>query len=767
MRLGYGWLLGVFVITAVGFAQRPPEPAEGLVISRLETAGNVTLRRAEILSQASLRPGQRFSAAEATADAQRIARLEGVETAYYSVDIVEQRVVLTYVVVEQNLVRSLAIRGNEHFSDSRLVRELPFSRGDYLDVFAVRAGRDAIEQLYRKRGYAWVSVTIDEAALAVGQVDYTIAEGPRPRIQAVRFVGNRAFSDRELRKAVDTRVRKFLIFQQYYNPQTVEDDQRTLVRVYQDRAFLDIRVSSEVAFDEDKSSAEVTFHIEEGPVYRVESIRFTGNTFYEDWQLGQDLRLREDFYYSHDRAEADARKIRSLYRRRGFVDAQVELRRSFLDQPRVAVDFVITEGDRCRIGEVLIIGNTTIKDHAIRRVLDEEGFAPGTWYDADAARGDGTGQLERIVQHTVVTESVQITPVDDDPDIRDAVVNITEGQTGSIMLGAGVASGLGLVGSITLDQRNFDITDWPDSFGDLFTGRAFRGAGQRLRISLNPGTVYSTYSIQFTEPYLFDQPVSLDVGGSSLTWYRDSYDEGRLTGTIGLEKRYQDDWRRGISFRGEEVRITDLHPDVAREIRAVQGGNALYGTRFFVRRDRTDSRFLPTEGYHFDAGYEQVFGDFTFGILSGTQRWYYTLYEDLAEHKTVLETKIHGGTVVGSAPMFEKFYAGGIGSIRGFRYRGISPRSGPLDDAVGSDWLVMGSAEVAVPLGSETFAWLFFGDAGMIDSGPVRSSLGTGIQIRIPQFFGPVPIRLQLATPLSKDDKDETQVFSFSMGALF
>ena len=464
-------------------------------------------------------------------------------------------------------------------------------------------------------------------------------------------------------------------------------------------------------------------------------------------------------------AEFDARKIRGRYLELGFV-RQVELKRVFLPGTGGG-QVVVTEGPRFRIGEVMITGNTSLKDHSIRRVLDEEGFEPGAWYDADGARGTGSGELEQIVQHTIVAESVVITPTGDAPDTRDAMVNIREGQTGSIMLGAGVASDAGIIGSITLDQRNFDITDWPESFGDLFTGKAFRGAGQRMRIALNPGTVYSTYSINFTEPYLYDQPVALNVGGSSFSRYRESWDEGRLTGSLGLERRYQDDWRRGISFRGEQVRISSLDADVPKEILDVKGDNMLYGTRFYVRRDRTDSRYMPTQGYHFDAGYEQIFGDFTFGILSGTQRWYKTLYEDLAENKTVLETKIHAGTVIGTAPMFEKFYAGGLGSIRGFRYRGVSPRRGPDDDPIGSDWLIMGSAEVAIPLGSQTFAWLFFGDVGMIDSGPVRTSLGTGIQVMIPQFFGPVPMRFELASPLTKDDKDETQAFSFSVGALF
>ena len=767
MRLRNGWMLAVLCLTAGVFAATAADPAEGLLIGRLETAGNVTLTRAQVLAVVSLRAGQRFSAAEAGADARRIAALDAADTAYYTTEIRDGQVTLTYVVVEKNLVRSLGIKGNDGLSDSRLTKELTFRKGDYLDPFAVRAGRDAIEAFYRKKGYPWAAVTLDEGGMLLGQVTYVITEGPRPKIKAVRFTGNPSFSAGELKKPLKTKTKKLLVISQYYNPELVTEDEQKLVEVYQKHAFLDVKVSSEVIFGKEQKTAEVVFHIEEGPVYLVESIRFTGHTFFEEATLREEMRLREDYYYSQDRAEFDTRKIQGRYLAAGFVEAKVELKRTFLPDARVAVEFAVTEGGRYRIGEVVITGNTTIQDRAVRRVLDEEGFEPGAWYDADAAQGDGKGELERIVQQSVVTESAIITPTGDDPNTRDAVVTVTEGQTGSIMFGAGVASDSGLIGNVTLDQRNFDITDWPDSFGEFITGQAFRGAGQRMRISLNPGTVYSTYSINFTEPFLYDKPVALNLGASSFSRFRESYDEGRLTGSAGLEKRYQDDWRRGISFRGEQVRITDLDVDVPKEIRDVEGGNMLFGTRFYVRRDKTNSRFMPSKGYNFDAGYEQLLGDFTFGLLTATQRWYKTLYEDLAENKTVLETKIHGGTVVGSAPMFEKFYAGGMGSIRGFRYRGISPRKGPDEDPVGSDWLVMGSGEIAVPLGSETFAWLFFTDAGFIDSGPMRSSVGTGIQIMIPQFFGPVPMRFELAAPLTKDDQDETQVFSFSVGALF
>jgi outer membrane protein insertion porin family len=750
-------------LAASALAQTAPE---GLPIETVETAGTVTLSRAEVLAVVRARPGQLFNEQQATEDARRIAKLDAAESAYYNAEVVGDKVRLTYVVVERNLVRSIAFQGSAKLSDSFLAKQLSYKKGDYLDVFALRAGTDALTEAYKKKGFPWVTVTLDEGS-ALGNVVYRIDEGPRPKIAVVRFEGNEALKSGELQGTIKTKKKKLLVFTVYYSPDQLETDTRKLLEVYHKKSYLDAKISSDVTFNDSKSKAYVTFHIEEGPAYMVNSIQYFGNEFLTDVELLEGLKLRKDYFYSEAWADFDVKKIKSKYAAQGFIKVEVEQKRTILPNARVDVEFKIKQGDRFRIGEVIITGNETLQDRSIRRVMDEEGFTPGQWYNADIAPGTGEGELERIIRQTVITESAVIQPVGDKPDQRDAMVTIKEGQTGSVMLGAGIASDSGVMGQITLDQRNFDITDWPENWTQLITGQAFRGAGQRLRLSASPGTEVSTYLISFTEPYLYDRPMALNLSGSIFERERESYEESRVTGNIGLDKRYPDDWRRGISFRADNVTIDDLEWDTPKEIVEVKGDNMLFGTRFYIGRDTTDSRFRPSRGYNFDMGYEQVLGDHTFGLLTATQRWYKTLYEDLSENKTVLETKFHAGTVVGDAPPFEKFYVGGTSSMRGFDYRGISPRSGPSDDPIGSDWVMVGNFEVAVPLGSETFSWLFFSDIGTIEDGFIRSSVGTGVQILIPQFFGPVPMRFELAAPVTKDDDDDTQVFSFSVGALF
>jgi outer membrane protein insertion porin family len=305
--------------------------------------------------------------------------------------------------------------------------------------------------------------------------------------------------------------------------------------------------------------------------------------------------------------------------------------------------------------------------------------------------------------------------------------------------------------------------------------KAFRGAGQTLRIALQPGTRVSQYSVAWTEPYFRDRPTSLDVVGSYYERGRESYDEERLKAHLEFEQRLKGKWRRSIGFRAENVDVGSIDTDAPKEIWRVKGSNALAGVRVGTGRDMIDDKFNPSTGYTFDTGYEQVSGDHNFGILSGAYIRYVTLYEDLLDRKTVLATKLRAGAVAGSAPPFEKFYGGGTGTygIRGFEYRGVSTRGLQTNvptperrDPIGSDWIFLANTEVIVPMVGESLSWLVFVDSGLIDSGGYRAAVGMGIQILIPQWFGPVPMRFELASPFMRDEEDDTQVFSFSVGGL-
>lgn len=740
---------------------------ENRVIDSIQTQGNVFISEGKILSMARSRAGQKFNAAQTQDDVSRIATIKGVEFAYYSTELVGEKVKLIFVVKERGVIRQITFTGNKKFKIKTLTEQLGFAKGDYLDKFAASAGAEKLAEYYKKKGYPFVKVTFDDSGLTQGKLHYIIEQGTLVKIKKVRFKDNASIKKRELNKVIRSKPREFVIFQNYFRQSALEDDMVKIQQAYDTRGYLDTKVNAETNFTKNKKGVGIIFTIEEGKQYDVAKIELTGNEFLSDANLTADFRLKEGQFYSNDKADADRDEILKQYRQIGFIDVQVKSSRQFVADDKVNARFEIEEGKRFKIGRVNISGNKTTQDKVIRRILDYSDFKPDQWYNAHIAKGSGEGDLEKDVKTGVYAETASITPVGETAGQKNAEVRITEGKTGSIMFGAGVSSTDGLVGQMVYEQRNFDVKKWPKNWRKFFSENAFKGAGQRLRIAMEPGTEVSRYSISFTEPYLKDKPIAMTISGSNWERGRESYNETRQKGYLGFTRRMKQGKYRTLAFRFENTNVGSLDNDAPKEIVDVKGDNLLAGIRIGFGRNTTDSRFTPTKGKSYEFGYEQVGGDHTFGVIDGTYRWHKTLREDLARRKTVLETKLYAGATVGDAPPFEKFYGGGLGSIRGFEYRGVSPRSGADKDPVGSEWIATASGEVTVPLTKEVLSALFFVDTGMIETGGIRASAGIGIQIMIPQWFGPVPIRFELAHPFMKDENDETQVFSFSVGALF
>jgi outer membrane protein insertion porin family len=674
-----------------------------------------------------------------------------------------------------DVIESIEFEGNEKYKDKTLLKKLDFEKGGHLDIILAESGARSIAEFYRSKGYTNVDVALDREKLAEGTVLYTIAENERLRIRSVNFRGNKEIKTGDLRNAIKTKTRSWVFWPTYYSEEKVAADLEKLQNVYWDRGYLD-------HFIEVEGQTDITFVIEEGPLYRVRDILLKGNTHFDNATLLADLKLESGQPYYKRQAQTHARRISKLYGESGFVDAVIRPQIVFVDDPNtVDVVFNITENNQFRIGQVDIVGNEQTQDKVVRRILDEYDFTPGQWYNAHMApkQADGRGQLERYVQTMTMADRIIIrpnTPADGSEDRKDAVVDVREGLTGMRNPGIAFGSDSGLTGQFVLEQRNFDYTDWPESFGELITMKCFKGAGQRLKIDLRPGTVVSSYSVTFTEPFLNDKPTSLEVAGSSWERWQESHDELKTKGSIGLRKRYKSRWRGSVGFRVEDVDVHNLDFDAPQEIRDVEGDNSLIGLKVGIGRDLTDDIYYPSKGARFDITYEQVTGDDDFGILEASHVRYWTLHEDLADRKTILAIKLLGGTTFSDAPPFEKFYAGGGHKygLRGFEFRGVSTRGLRTNvpfierkDPVGSDWIFLANGEVAVPLVGENVSALFFIDSGTVDTGRYRASIGTGIQIQVPQFFGRVPMRFELATPFSKDGDDETQVFSFSMGGLF
>lgn len=359
--------------------------------------------------------------------------------------------------------------------------------------------------------------------------------------------------------------------------------------------------------------------------------------------------------------------------------------------------------------------------------------------------------------------------IDIDPTMSTPVdVYVEETQTGRFMFGAGINSDAGVTGQIVIDERNFDITRFPTSWRDFADGTAFRGGGQGFRLEAMPGTQVQRYLASFTEPYFLNTPVSLNLSGFLYDRRFYDWDEARLGGRVALGYRLTPDLSISGALRAERVEIDDprvLIPDLAE----VLGDNNLYSGRLSLTHDTRDIPFSPTEGHLFELSYEQVFGSFDYSRVELDFRKYFLIRErpdGSGRHTLGFMHRL--GFTGSQTPIFERFYAGGFSTMRGFDYRGASPELSTV--RVGGDFMFLGSAEYMFPLtADDMLKGALFVDYGTVEreieikGENFRVAPGFGVRISVPAL-GPAPLAFDFAFPIAKADTDDTRVFTFFFG---
>jgi outer membrane protein assembly complex protein YaeT len=722
------------------------------------------------------RPGREYNPAIAQEDLNRLAETRWFRNFHVRLENASDGRVIVHFVVEEHpsVVREVIFKNAHHAKPDDLEAETGIRRGAPLSPSNNRRACHLIQEFYRRKGRLLCSVALEEGGNPGDQrVVFNITEGPVVRVRKVRFTGNDTLaSGQRLKTQIDTR-KPFLgvpWFGGKYNPAMVDNDAIELEKYYKKNGYLDAKVSREVVFNDDFRTVDVVFHIHEGHRYRVEDVTFEGTKVLDREQVAGVVRLKKGDVYNEPAVEADLRTIGDLYGYRGY---PVLTERTLFYNPNesgvVRVHYQIVERGPDRVGTIEIEGNTVTKDRVIRRVLQI--------YPNEVLSYPHVRQSERDLARLNIFEvnpAEGIRPeiiVEDSPDpnnpYKNVRVRVKEQPTGSLMFGVGINSDSGLVGSIVLHERNFDILRPPTSLDDVFEGRAFRGGGQEFRLEAVPGTQLQRYTMSFREPYLFDRPLSLSVSGYYYDRIYNEYSEGRLGGRVGLGHQLNRCWSLTGGFRIENVDIRDVVPFAPSDFQEVLGNNFVFAPRVGVVRDDRDSFIRPTEGSIVEASYEQVLGDYTFPVLNAEASKYFTLWErpdGSGRHVLALRSQV--AWAGDDAPVFERFYAGGFRSLRGFEFRGVGPNKDGF--MVGGDFMFLASAEYQVPIlaNDQVYAVAFL-DSGTVEEdvriSDYRVSAGFGLRFVVP-MLGPVPIAIDFGFPIARAATDREQIFSFYVG---
>lgn len=681
-----------------------------------------------------------------------------------------------YVLEENPVLAEVKFIYNKHFSAKKLQQATGLKPPGPLDEFLLFRARQAVERLYQEAGYQFVRVeqTRHETSKGTG-VSFTIYEGPRVRVRRVDFTGNQTFSNRQLAKLLKTKAYRFILRKGLFDPELLEEDLGTIRNFYSDHGFRDVEVDCQLSYSEDRSALLVVININENTRYVIESIILAGVHIFPKEELRARLSSRQGDFYSAQAHRDDQKTILSAYGNRGYIMARVSAQITYLTEPagRLALTYKVAEGERIFVEEIKVIGNYKSKSEVIRREL---GLYPGEQFDRT--------KLIRARERLINTRFFSSVKVDTEPGTapnrRDLVIEVEEARTGHFGIGGGYSSDFGVVGQLSFVQRNFDWRDWPEGIGDFFQGTGFAGGGQQLRVNLRPASEYTALSLSFEEPYLWGTRNSLGLSAWRWESSRWQYEETRDGGSLSLGRRLRPDLTGRIFLRSAEVRVKNIEVDAPADVFKAEGRHTINTIGLGATYDRRDSLLLPSAGYRVSGSYEYggrlTAGDIDLHQISLEAQKYHTLFKT-DRGKYILSGRALLGLVKpiddsDEVPFFERLYAGGIGSIRGFDIRGLGPHD--KDEPIGGELRAIGNLELNCPIYKDVIRGVLFYDMGQVAYksddlclSDFRSSVGAELRFTLPTPFGPLPLSFALGFPLDPKPEDEVRHFNFAMGALF
>ncbi len=728
------------------------------VIREIIVEGAQRIEPATVVSYLTVRPGDRFGAG-ALDDSLKSLFATGL---FADVVLRRQGAALVVTVVENPIINRIAFEGNLRIEDDVLAAEVQLRPRVVYTRTRVQSDVQRLLEIYRRSGRFAATVEPTVIQLEQNRVDlvFEIDEGALTTVRRISFIGNRAFSDSDLRDEIQTAESRwygFLTSDDTYDPDRLAFDRELLRRFYLAEGYADFRVISAIAeLTPDREEFFITFTVEEGERYRFGTVDI--QTVLPDLDpeaLRGELVTEPGDWYSSETVEESIVNLTEAVGdlQYAFVDIEPQVRR-LREERLINITYLINEGPRVFVERIDITGNVRTVDEVIRREME---LVEGDPFNASRlrrseARIGNLGFFERV------DVSQQLGSV---PDQTVITVEVQERSTGELSIGGGYSTTEGPVGTVSLRERNL-------------LGRA-----QDLRLAATISGRTQEFSLSFTEPYFLDKDLS--AGFDAFNTTTDNQDESSFdedsTG-FGLRLGYPlgERLRQTVRYRLEDRTIENVDSDASRFIQDQEGSTltSLVGHRLVY--DQLDSRIEPSEGYLLELGNDVagLGGDVQYFRTTASGSLFVPLFGD-----TVLNLRSEAGYILGiddDVNIADRFFVGG-NLLRGFDRSGIGPRDALTDDSLGGNLFAVGTAEVAFPIGlPEEFGvrGRIFTDMGTLteldDDGPevldeasLRLSVGTGLSWSSP--FG--PIRIDFAFPLLKEDFDKDEIFRFSFGTSF
>ena len=718
-------------------------------------------------------------------------------------------VALTYIVQVRPRITDIKIEGNKKLSDSKLKKKITSKVGDPLDEQKLFSNVQDIKKLYEKYGLADTQVkyvlNVEEAS-GHGAVTIQIVESPKVKITDVKFLGVQAFPEKKLRKEIKTKERwafSWLTGSGYFQQDDFDGDRDRLSTYYRDHGYLDFEVK-DVKFDRPTTNIlNLKFFVYEGKQYKVGTVKYSGNKIFTDTEIISGLQKVQAFQHSKgklgpnglpmdtgsvfspDGLSKDTEAVQDFYGSKGYIEISqgqaLRVQRSpNLESGTMDLEFTMDDSQKSSVQKIDIKGNLKTKDKVIRREL---AISPGDTLDMVRVK-ISKQRLEGLQYFS----KVEATPEPTDPPIagkKNLIVNVEEQNTGNFNIGAGISSVDSLVGYAEVSQGNFD----------LFHPPYFTGGGQKIRLRVQLGTKRQDYELSFTEPWFLNRKLALNVDlyrhQLNFESPNNLYDENRTGARVSLTRALGSDFLIGnVGYTIEDIDINLNEPStnpfvapngIPPSITNAAGDHVYQRFGGSLAYDTRNSAQLPNHGQRTELSSEISVGSPTFYKMELHTAWYFPGFFKghvlEAIGRTGVAQSLEGGS--GSekdVPFYDRYYLGGLYSMRGFKFRNVAPRETDgttyFEEPVGGDSYWFGSLEYSIPIiekeGGVSMRFAMFYDIGAVaaDSYSISSDYndnwGLGVRLNIPHLG---PLRLDYGVPITHDKFNKSSgQFQFGVG---
>jgi len=757
--------ISFFLVPLASYAQELP------VINAIEIEGLKRIEASAVKAKITQIIGETLSQEKTNEDIKNIFKMGYFDDVRAEIEPFEGGVRLLYVVKEKPIITKIEFQGNDEFKDSKLREKITISIGSIADAILIQDNANKLRAFYEEEGY-WLSQIVpviktvkpDEVTLT-----YQIKEGPKVKIKGIVIEGNHALSRGKIKGAMKTKkwwIFSFITSSGYFQKEQMEADIERIRDLYYNNGYINVVIGEpKIQLTDNRKGMIITISVSEGDQFTVSSVDVTNNKVFSDEEIKKRISMVPGKPFSKETLRNDIFSISGLYSENGYALITVTPDINPDENTKsLAVVMNIDEGDKYRIGRIEISGNTKTRDKVIRREvrLDE-----GDIFNSALIRRS----YERLANLNYF-ETVDIAPK---PQPEEKLVNldvkVKDKPTGFLSVGGGYSSVENFIAMVDVTQAN------------LF------GKGYYLKVRAELGGRTTFFDITYRDPWFLNKPLSFSASIYKMDREYFEYTKKATGFSISLGKNFSEYWWGTLAYNFEDAEIFDVADTASNYIKDQEGKWKTSSITPSLTRDSRDNYIDPMRGSR-----NSVF--VTYAGLGGTNKfikteadsaWFFPVGKTRTSFMLRGRVGYASGLFSKELPLYERFYLGGIYSVRGIDWGDAGPLDADTLEPLGGKTELIFNAEYIFPILSDLHVkGVVFADAGNSYDTSCQCDFGdstcdipntcisdkfgtlrytTGLGVRWISPFG--PIRLEWGYNLDKRPGESQSRLEFAFGTFF